>query len=48
MRTSGALVHAWDPAKPTGQPTNLDPELGTGLLAASGQRVTGRRQGTGS
>jgi hypothetical protein len=35
MRTTGSLVHAWDLAKATGQPTDLDPELATPTLAAS-------------
>jgi uncharacterized protein (TIGR03086 family) len=33
IRTSDALAHAWDLAKATGQPTDLDPELATHLLA---------------
>ena len=46
MRTTDALVHAWDLAIATGQPTDLDPELATQLLAASRQRMTGSLRGT--
>jgi uncharacterized protein (TIGR03086 family) len=45
MRTTDALVHAWDLAKATGRPTDLDPELATQLLAASRQRRTGSLRG---
>jgi hypothetical protein len=41
VRSTDALVHAWDLAKATGQRTGLDPELATQLLAASRQRMTG-------
>jgi uncharacterized protein (TIGR03086 family) len=45
IRTTDALVHGWDLAKATGQPTGLDPELATWLLAASRQRMTGSLRG---
>lgn len=46
MRTTDALVHAWDLARATGQPTDLDPALAAGLLAASrGMPVTLRGPG---
>ncbi len=45
IRTSDALVHAWDLARATGQPTDLDPELATRMLAASRQHMTGDLRG---
>jgi uncharacterized protein (TIGR03086 family) len=35
LRTSDLLVHAWDLAVATGQPTDLDPELAEYVLAIS-------------
>jgi uncharacterized protein (TIGR03086 family) len=35
LRTSDLLVHAWDLARATGQPTDLDPELADYVLAFS-------------
>lgn len=45
MRTTDALVHAWDLAAATGQSTDLDPELAARMLAASRQNVTGAMRG---
>jgi uncharacterized protein (TIGR03086 family) len=39
IRTSDALAHAWDLAKATDQPTGLDPELATYLLAAARENL---------
>jgi uncharacterized protein (TIGR03086 family) len=46
IRTSDALVHAWDLAKATGQPTDLDPELAGYLLASSGSQLVDSLRGT--
>jgi uncharacterized protein (TIGR03086 family) len=43
LRTSDLLVHAWDLATATGQPTDLDPELAEYVLAFSKQMM--RRPG---
>jgi uncharacterized protein (TIGR03086 family) len=48
MRTADALVHAWDLAKATGQPTDLDPELAAYQLAASRPQLTGALRGPGN
>jgi uncharacterized protein (TIGR03086 family) len=48
MRTNDALVHAWDLAKATGQPTDLDPELATRILASSRQHMTDSLRGPGN
>jgi uncharacterized protein (TIGR03086 family) len=45
IRTSDALVHAWDLAKATGQPTDLDPELAGYLLASSGRHLADSLRG---
>jgi uncharacterized protein (TIGR03086 family) len=47
LRTIDAVVHAWDIAKATGQPTDLDPELSTGLLDAAKQQMTPALRGEG-
>lgn len=39
VRTSDLLVHAWDLAIATGQPTDLDPELAEYVLAFSKQMM---------
>jgi uncharacterized protein (TIGR03086 family) len=39
LRTSDLLVHAWDLAIATGQPTDLDPELAEYVLAFSKQMM---------
>jgi uncharacterized protein (TIGR03086 family) len=39
LRTSDLLVHAWDLAVATGQPTDLDPELAEYVLAFSKQMM---------
>jgi uncharacterized protein (TIGR03086 family) len=40
LRTSDLLVHAWDLAVATGQPTDLDPELAQYVLAFSEQMMS--------
>jgi uncharacterized protein (TIGR03086 family) len=40
VRTSDLLVHAWDLAMATGQPTDLDPELAEYVLAFSKQMMS--------
>jgi uncharacterized protein (TIGR03086 family) len=40
LRTSDLLVHAWDLAVATGQPTDLDPELAEDVLAFSKQMMS--------
>lgn len=40
LRTTDALVHAWDIAVSTHQPTDLAPDVATAMLAMSRQRVT--------
>jgi uncharacterized protein (TIGR03086 family) len=39
LRTSDLLVHAWDLAVATGQPTDLDPELAEYVLTFSNQMM---------
>jgi uncharacterized protein (TIGR03086 family) len=40
LRTSDLLIHAWDLAIATGQPTDLDPELADYVLAFSKQMMS--------
>ncbi len=47
MRTTDALVHAWDLARATGHSTDLDPELASHLLAGSRRLATGALRGPG-
>jgi uncharacterized protein (TIGR03086 family) len=47
LRTSDALTHAWDLAKATGQPTDLDPELAAEALEASRARLNPEFRGPG-
>jgi uncharacterized protein (TIGR03086 family) len=47
LRTTDALVHAWDIATATGQPTDLDPELAGVMLDMSRQRITPELRGEG-
>jgi uncharacterized protein (TIGR03086 family) len=47
MRAVDGLVHAWDLAKATGQPTDLDPELAAYLLAGSRGAATDALRGPG-
>ncbi|OHU97818.1 TIGR03086 family metal-binding protein [Mycobacterium talmoniae] len=47
MRSTDALTHAWDLATATGQPTDLDPELATDLLAAARERLRPDFRGPG-
>jgi uncharacterized protein (TIGR03086 family) len=47
LRTTDALVHAWDLAKATGQSTDLDPELAAVCLEAAKQRISPAYRGEG-
>jgi uncharacterized protein (TIGR03086 family) len=47
FRTIDALAHAWDLARATDQPTDLDEELASGLLAASKERMGPAFRGEG-
>jgi uncharacterized protein (TIGR03086 family) len=47
IRATDALVHAWDLAKATGQPTDLDPELAAYQLAASRKNLPDALRGPG-
>jgi uncharacterized protein (TIGR03086 family) len=47
FRTTDALVHAWDIATATGQPTDFDPELAAAVLEMSQQRMTPELRGEG-
>jgi uncharacterized protein (TIGR03086 family) len=40
LRTSDLLIHAWDLAVATGQPTDLDPELAEYVLGFSKQMMS--------
>lgn len=39
MRTADVVTHAWDLARATGQPTDIDEELAEQVLAASRERM---------
>ena len=47
LRTTDTLVHAWDIATATGQPTDLDPEVAEAMLDMSRQRITDAFRGEG-
>jgi uncharacterized protein (TIGR03086 family) len=47
LRTIDLLVHAWDLAKATGQPTDLDPELASVCLTAARSRMNPALRGEG-
>ncbi len=47
MRTTDALVHAWDVARATGQPTDIEPELAEASLAAARTRIGPDLRGPG-
>jgi uncharacterized protein (TIGR03086 family) len=47
LRTVDVLTHAWDLAKATGQPTDLDPELAERLLALFADRIGPELRGVG-
>lgn len=47
MRARDALAHAWDLAKATGQPTDIDPELASDMLESSRQTLTPAQRGPG-
>ncbi len=47
MRTTDVLVHAWDLAVATGQPTDLDPELSEACLATARERLQPSMRGPG-
>jgi uncharacterized protein (TIGR03086 family) len=47
MRTTEVLAHAWDLARATGQPTDIDPELAAAALTASKLRFSDDLRGPG-
>lgn len=47
IRTTDVLTHAWDLAAATGQPTDLDAELATEMLAVARERVQPAFRGPG-
>lgn len=47
LRTVDVFTHAWDLAKATGQPTDLDPELAAEALAASKANINPAFRGPG-
>lgn len=47
MRATDLAAHAWDLARATGQPTDLDPELAEQLLAVARQRLQPSFRGPG-
>jgi uncharacterized protein (TIGR03086 family) len=47
LRTTDALTHAWDVARATGQPTDLDPEIAAEMLAVSRERIQPSFRGPG-
>lgn len=47
MRTTDALVHAWDVARAAGQSTDIEPDLAEATLQAVGSRVTDEARGPG-
>ncbi|MGH3563317.1 MAG: TIGR03086 family metal-binding protein [Mycobacterium sp.] len=47
MRSTDVLTHAWDLAAATGQPTDLDPELATHLLAVARESLRPDFRGPG-
>lgn len=47
MRSTDVLSHAWDLAVATGQPTDLEPDLATQLLATARERLTPEIRGPG-
>jgi uncharacterized protein (TIGR03086 family) len=47
IRTGDAFTHAWDLARSTAQPTDLDPELAEHVLAFSRRRITPELRGRG-
>jgi uncharacterized protein (TIGR03086 family) len=47
LRITDTLVHAWDIATATGQPTDLDPEIAEAMLDMSQQRITADFRGEG-
>ena len=47
LRTSDVFTHAWDLAKATGQPTDIDPELAAEALKAAQERISPAFRGPG-
>lgn len=47
LRTTDAITHAWDLAKATGQPTDVDPQLAERMLAVSRERIQPAFRGEG-
>lgn len=47
LRTTDAIVHAWDLARATGQPTDVDAGLAEAMLAVSRERIQPGFRGEG-
>jgi len=47
VRTGDAFMHAWDLARATGQPSDLDPEVAEHVLAFSRRGITPELRGPG-
>ncbi|HLH28150.1 MAG TPA: TIGR03086 family metal-binding protein [Acidimicrobiales bacterium] len=47
LRTTDVLVHAWDLAAATGQPTDIEPDLSERMLAVARERVQPAFRGEG-
>jgi len=47
MRTTDVLTHAWDLARATGQPSDLDAELAEEMLAVARERLQPDSRGPG-
>ncbi|MGH9109829.1 MAG: TIGR03086 family metal-binding protein [Acidimicrobiales bacterium] len=47
LRSTDALTHAWDLARATGQPTDIEPQLAAQLLDAVHGRITDDHRGPG-
>jgi uncharacterized protein (TIGR03086 family) len=47
IRAGDALTHAWDLARATGQPTDLDPEVATAAMAAARAVLSPELRGDG-
>ncbi len=46
QQTAGVIVHAWDLARATGQPTEFDPQLGQRVLAWGRDNIPAQLRGT--
>ena len=45
LAATDTFIHGWDLAKSTGQPTDLEPELATQLLAGRGLAISSSMRG---